>query len=201
MGDDDGCVGKGALNVLDGIKVVIVGNETVDLEWEKIRSVEAGGVCFGSGGDGRSKCIFCDCTSVDIVADVFVSGCETLAPIFIVGVWVCCAYLFGLDVDKNESVFGKFAGCKLLASSLASLVSALIAFVFPHVCESFLDCLGSHLYFVFQFVVERTREDFCIRNLALWRMRHCLFPVRIVAPHPKGGIEIFILAGKVVNCD
>ena len=74
----------------------------------------------------------CDCHCVDGVADFLVSGLVKLATFFVVSsnrVRATCACLFGVQDDKNESVFGKFAGCELLATVLASFEAALVAFV------------------------------------------------------------------------
>lgn len=74
----------------------------------------------------------CDCLCMDGIADFLVSGLVKLATFFVVScnrVRMTCAGLFGVQDDKNESVFGKFAGCELLATALASFEAALVAFV------------------------------------------------------------------------
>ena len=74
----------------------------------------------------------CDCLCMDGIADFLVSGLVKLATFFVVSsnrVRATCAGLFGVQDDKNESVFGKFAGCELLATALASFEAALVAFV------------------------------------------------------------------------
>ena len=74
----------------------------------------------------------CDCLCVDGIADFLVSGLVKLATFVVVSsnrVRATCACLFGVQDDKNESVFGKFAGCELLATVLASFEAALVAFV------------------------------------------------------------------------
>ena len=74
----------------------------------------------------------CDCLCVDGVADFLVSGLVKLATFVVVSsnrVRATCACLFGVQDDKNESVFGKFAGCELLATALASFEAVLVAFV------------------------------------------------------------------------
>lgn len=74
----------------------------------------------------------CDCLCMDGIADFLVSGLVKLATFFVVScnrVRMTCAGLFGVQDDKNESVFGKFAGFELLATALASFEAALVAFV------------------------------------------------------------------------
>ena len=69
---------------------------------------------------------------MDGVADFLVSGLVKLATFVVVSsnrVRATCACLFGVRDDKNESVFGKFAGCELLATALASFEAVLVAFV------------------------------------------------------------------------
>ena len=54
----------------------------------------------------------CDCLCVDGVADFLVSGLVKLATFVVVScdrVRATCACFFGVQDDKNESVFGKFA--------------------------------------------------------------------------------------------
>ena len=69
---------------------------------------------------------------MDGVADFLVSGLVKLATFVVVSsnrVRATCACLFGVRDDKNESVFGKFVGCELLAMALASFEAVLVAFV------------------------------------------------------------------------
>ena len=69
---------------------------------------------------------------MDGIADFLVSGLVKLATFVIVSgnrVRATRACLFGVQDDKNEPVFGKFAGCELLATALASFEAALVAFV------------------------------------------------------------------------
>ena len=55
MGDHDGCVGEGALDVADGLFFVFIANQATDLEWEKTGGVETGCGC-GCGGGGGCGC-------------------------------------------------------------------------------------------------------------------------------------------------
>ena len=74
----------------------------------------------------------CDCLCMDGIADFLVSGLVKLATFVVVScnrVRARCACIFGVQYDENESVFGKFAGCELLATALASFEAALVAFV------------------------------------------------------------------------
>ena len=87
---------------------------------------------FGLGlwHDGEESLF--DRLCVNSVADFLVSGLVKLATFFVVScnrVSITCAGLFGVQDDKNESVFGKFAGFELLATALASFEAALVAFV------------------------------------------------------------------------
>ena len=82
-------------------------------------------------GRGGNESLF-DRLLVNSVADFLVSGLVKLATFFVVScnrVRMTCAGLFGVQDDKNESVFGKFAGFELLATALASFEAALVAFV------------------------------------------------------------------------
>jgi hypothetical protein len=115
VGDTERCVHERSLNVAKSLFSVFIENQATELESNKTGGVKTWGGCgcgCGFGGFDGGKRPFFDRTSVDIGANLFVSGCETLATFFIVswdGMRVCRAYLFGLDVDKNESVFVKFA--------------------------------------------------------------------------------------------
>ena len=74
----------------------------------------------------------CNCLCVDGVADFLVSGLVQLATFVVVyrdRVRATRACFFGIQDDKNEPVFGEFAGCELLATVLASFEAALVAFV------------------------------------------------------------------------
>ena len=64
MGDHDGCVGEGALDVADGLFFVFIANQATDLEWEKTGGVEMGCGC-GCG---------CGCVIVHVHVNKLESG-------------------------------------------------------------------------------------------------------------------------------
>ncbi len=97
------------------------------LQQEWMKDIGLVVVVVGLGDDS-----LCDCLCVYGVADFLVSGLVKLATFVVVSrnrVRATRAGLFSIQDDKNESVFGKFAGCELLATALASFEAALVAFV------------------------------------------------------------------------
>lgn len=94
--------------------------------WKMVGLVMVVGLA-GLGDDS-----LCDCLCVDGVADFLVSGLVQLATFVVVSrdrVRATRACFFGIQDDKNEPVFGEFAGCELLATVLASFEAALVVFV------------------------------------------------------------------------
>ena len=92
--------------------------------------VVVGLVVVGLAGLGDES--LCNCLCVDGVADFLVSGLVQLATFVVVSrdrVRATRACFFGIQDDKNEPVFGEFAGCELLATVLASFEAVLVAFV------------------------------------------------------------------------
>jgi len=143
----------------------------------------------------------CDCLCVDGVADFLVSGLVKLATFVVVSrnrVRATRACFFGIQDDKNEPVFGEFAGCDLLATALASFEATLVAFVFPHVSESVSRRdLGFH-HFALKLVVVASRENLGFRHFIAGGMRHP-FVIRGVMPYSIAGVEEIVFAREVMD--
>ena len=109
----------------NGLPVLKVLKFALQQEW-----VKDVGHMSALGRSGEESLLGCLC--VDVVADFLVSGLVKLATFVVVSsnrVRARCACFFGIQDDKNEPVFGEFAGCELLATALASFEAALVAFV------------------------------------------------------------------------
>ena len=154
----------------NGLLVLNVLKFASQQEWVKdvghMSALGLGGLLWlglGRGGDESLLGRLC----VDVVADFLISGLVKLATFIVVSsnrVRATCACFFGIQDDKNEPVFGEFAGCELLATALASFEAVLVAFVFPHMGESFSRCgLGFH-HFVLKFVVIASRVNLAFGN-------------------------------------
>ena len=170
-------------------------------EWVKdVGDVSALGFGCGCGRDGGDESLL-GCLCVNSVADFLVSGLVKLATFIVVSsnrMRATRACFFGIHDDKNEPVFGKFAIFNLLATALASFEAALVAFVFPHVSESF-SCrdFGFH-HFALKLVVIMSWENLGFGHFVAGGMRHPLV-VRRVMPHSIGGIEEIVFAREVMD--
>ena len=143
------------------------------------------GLGLGLGDDSLFDRLF-----VNSVADFLVSGLVKLATFVVVSrnrVRATRAGLFGIQDDKNEPVFGKFTRCELLATALASFEAALVAFVFPHMSESFSCRDLSFHHFALKLVVITSRENLGFGHFFAGGMRHP-FVIRGVMPYSIAGV-------------
>ena len=170
-------------------------------EWVKdVGDVSALGFGCGCGRDGGDESLL-GCLCVNSVADFLVSGLVKLATFIVVSsnrMRATRACFFGIHDDKNETIFGKFAGFNLLATALASFEAALVAFVFPHVSESFSRCDFGFHHFALKLVVIMSWENLGFGHFVAGGMRHPLV-VRRVMPHSIGGIEEIVFAREVMD--
>ena len=108
------------------------------------------------------------------------------------------ACFFGIHDDNNEPVFGKFAGCDLLATALASFEAALGAFVFPYVSESFSRRDFGFHHFALKLVVVASRENLGFGHFVAGGMRHP-FVIRRIVPHSIADVEEIVFAAEVMD--
>ena len=178
----------------NGLPVLKVLKFALQQEW-----VKDVGHMSALGRSGEESLLGCLC--VDVVADFLVSGLVKLATFVVVSsnrVRARCACFFGIQDDKNEPVFGKFAGRNLLATALASFEAALVAFVFPYVSESFSRRDFSFHHFALKRVVVASRENLGFGHFVAGGMRH-IFVVRRIVPHSIADVEEIVFAGEVMD--
>ena len=151
-------------------------------------------------GRGGEESLF-DRLCVNSVADFLVSGLVKLAAFVIISsnrMRATRACFFGIHDDNNEPVFGKFAGCNLLATALASFEAALVAFVFPHMSESFSRRDFGFHHFALKLVFVANRVNLGFGYFVAGGMRHPFIVGRIV-PHSIADVEEIVCAAKVMD--
>ena len=170
-------------------------------EWVKdVGDVSALGFGCGCGRDGGDESLL-GCLCVNSVADFLVSGLVKLATFIVVSrnrMRATRACFFGIHDDKNETIFGKFAGFNLLATALASFEAALVAFGFPYMGESVSRRDFSFHHFALKRVVVASRVNLAFGYFVAGRMRHPLV-IRGIGPHSIAGIEEIVFAGEVMD--
>ena len=207
--DGESVVGQRALDMGNGLLVLKVLKFASQQEWVKdVGDMAALGLGLGLGllwlglwlGRGGEESLF-DRLCVNSVADFLVSGLVKLAAFVIVSsnrMRATRACFFGIHDDKNEPVFGKFAGCNLLATALASFEAAFVAFVFPHMGESFSRCAFGFHHFALKLVVVASRENLGFRHFFAGGMRHPVV-IRRIIPHSTADVEEIVFAVEVMD--
>ena len=186
----------------NGLLVLNVLKFASQQEWMKdVGNVSALGVGLGLLWLGLRDDSLFDRLFVNSVADFLVSGLVKLATFVVVSrnrVRATCACFFGVQDDKNEPIFGKFARCNLLATALASFEAALGAFVFPYMSESFSRRDFGFHHFVLKLVVVASRVNLGFGYFFAGGMRHP-FVIRGVMPYSIAGVEEIVFAGEVMD--
>ena len=187
----------------NGLLVLKVLKFASQQEWVKdvgdMAALGLGLLWLGLGRDGDESLF--DRLCVNSVADFLVSGLVKLATFVIISsnrMRATRACFFGIHDDNNEPVFGKFAGCNLLATALASFEAALVAFGFPYMGESVSRRDFSFHHFALKRVVVASRVNLGFGYFIARGMRHP-FVVRRIIPHSTADVEEIVFAVEVMD--